>query len=75
MIGDSSITDSGIETLKDKLPHIKQLDLTGCYMLTERGIKVLSECGLVTIKLSNMTSIKQDSILDLIRYATNLNYL
>ena len=58
MIGDSSITDSGIETLKDKLPHIKQLDLTGCYMLTERGIKVLSECGLVTIKLKTSSGLK-----------------
>lgn len=58
---DSSITDSSIEQLKVRFPNVKHLNLSGCYMLTDRAIKILAdEMGenFVSLTLNSMNSIR-----------------
>lgn len=45
------------------MASVKQVDLTGCYMLTDRGVRLLAECDLVTIKLNALSSLKEETVL------------
>lgn len=58
------ITDNAIEFIRDEFPGIKQLGLNGCYMLTDRGMKMLAECSqLVTLNINRMNGLTLECLL------------
>lgn len=44
-------------------------------MVTDRGLRILSECQLVTIGLNRMSALKESAVVELIKASRNLNFL
>jgi len=69
-----NVTDNAIEGIVAHAPKIQCLNLTGCGLLTDRGVESLSNLGdhLDVLLLAHVTNVTDNAIVKLARACTNL---
>ena len=75
MVENSAITDESIGFIRNSLLNIKEIDISGCYLLTDQSLKFLSECRMVSIRMNEMESLSEKAIFEMISLSHSLNYL
>ena len=58
----SNISDSGLETVLDKLPAVHTLELSGCNEVTEAGLWTCLNARIVSLSISDCINVADDTV-------------